>query len=160
PFKMTARPTEPLTHDDFRRMMTCLDLRKRDDVRVGAMLVVLRLGLRRGELLNLLVDDVLKLGGGPAILRRILKQRGRKRQRVLPIADPEAAALVIKYIRLEHGVAPARHAALFSTLGRHGLCERSPVTARAVDYWVRRTAHRAGIERRVTSHSFRHGCAT
>ncbi len=156
---MTARPTEPLTSDEFARMMGALDFRRKEDTRVGALLVILRLGLRRGELMNLRVQDVLKLAGGLALSVRTLKQK-RERTRVVPVANESAAKLLTKYLRQEHGSTPIPGAALFFTLGKHGTCVKQPITARAIAYWIARLRTRAGIEKRITAHSFRHGFAS
>ena len=157
---MPARPTEPLTGDEFGRMMACLDRRKRDDVRVGALLVVLRLGLRRGEVIGLRVRDVLSLDDGLALSVRTLKQRSRRpKHRVVPVTNPDAASLLAKYLKQSHAHSDPDEP-LFFTLGRHGPWERTELTPKAIDYWVKRLTARAGIEKRASAHSFRHGCAT
>jgi hypothetical protein len=63
---MPLRPTEPFTAAEVRCMRGALDLRRRSDVRTGALLVALCLGLRRGEVQRLTVADVIAVGGRPA----------------------------------------------------------------------------------------------
>ncbi len=158
---MPARPTEPITGDEFARIMARLDKRKREHVRVGALLVALRLGLRRGEIIALQLRDVIEVDGSICFSVRTLKQRQGKRPfRVVPISDAGAARLLRNYIEREFGRNPEPEAVLFRTLGKHGQCRVGGLTPRAVNYWVKRLSRLAGINKRVSAHSFRHGCAT
>jgi integrase/recombinase XerD len=158
---MPARPTEPVTGDEFARMMGCLDRRKREHARVGALLVALRVGLRRGEIIELQVRDVIAVDGSLCLSVRTLKQkRGKRLVRVVPIADDRSAHLLRAYMEREHGRDPMPESPLFRTLGKHGTCTVGDLTPRAVGYWVKRLAQHAGITKRVSAHSFRHGFAT
>lgn len=157
---MTLRPTEPIEPAELRRMRAVLDLRRRDDVRVGALLVVLSVGLRKGEVVKLTVGDVVEFEGVLCVNVRTLKQRGRRRERLVPLPSAEDTCVLRKYLAQEHGATHDTSSPLFSTLGRHGPWARRPITPDAVDYWVSELRRRAGITRRITSHSFRHGFAT
>jgi len=158
---MPARPTEPITGDEFARIIGRLDRRKREHIRVGALLVALRVGLRRGEIIALRVRDVIEVDGSVCFSVRTLKQRrGKRPLRVVPISDESAARLLRAYMDREFGRNPTPEAALFRTLGKHGECKVGELTPRAVNYWVKRLSQLAGIDKRVSAHSFRHGCAT
>jgi len=158
---MPLRPTEPFESSDIRRMMDVLDLRRRGDVRAGALLVALRLGLRRGEVQGLTVADVIVVGGTTCFSVETLKQRSaRKRQRLVPVASSEDAALLAKYVAQEHGGTPEPTAPLFQTAGTRYPFRKGSITPRAIAHVVKRLATRAGLDRRAHAHAFRHTFAT
>jgi len=157
---MTVRPTEPIEPDELRRMRQCLDRRRRDDVRVLAMLVALALGLRRGEVIGLNVGDLKTVSGVVCLVVRTLKQRGKRRERLIPVTDPEDAALLARYVRWEHGDGPDPESPLFMTSATRHPFRRTRLTEKAVAYRVKQLTDRAGIQKRVTPHSFRHGFGT
>lgn len=81
-------------------------------------------------------------------------------KRLVPITAPEDLDLLSKYVRQEHGPAPSPEAPLFRTLGKHYPFQIGPMTAKAIDYNLRQALQRAGITKRLTPHSFRHGFAS
>ncbi|MBI5487419.1 MAG: tyrosine-type recombinase/integrase [Deltaproteobacteria bacterium] len=154
-----ARPTEPATAEDLDAMLARLDLRRTDDNRVAAILAALAAGLRRGEVCGLNVADFRKHEDQPVLHVETLKRRDQRVKRLVPLS-PTQAATIAKYIRLEHGSDPEGSSPLFRTSGTRYPFRKDRLTARAVEYNIRRLRKRAGIERRLTAHSFRHGFAT
>lgn len=154
------RPTEPIERDELERLQAALDLRRRDDVRVGALLAVLSLGLRKHEVVQLAARDVVKVDGVLCLNVQTAKQRGKRRERLVPVPEATRANVLGKYWAQEHGSSREAERPLFFTLGRHGPYERSRITADTIDYWIAKLCRRAGVTRRITAHSFRHGFAT
>ena len=158
---MPLRPTEPFEVSEIRRMKSALDLRRRADVRSAALLVVLCLGLRRGEIQRLTVADVIVVAGTTCLSVETLKQRSvRKRQRLVPVTGATDAALLARYIRQEHGASPDSSSPLFRTAATRHPLRRGPITARAIDHAIKRVARRAELGRRSHAHAFRHAFAT
>jgi integrase/recombinase XerC len=157
---VTVRPTEPVEPDELSKMRGVLDRRRRDDVRMLAMLVPLALGLRRGEVIALNVGDLKTVAGVLSFRVRTLKQRGKKRERLAPVTDPDDAALLERYTRWEHGDEPDPGAPLYLTSATRHPFRRTRLTPKAVEHRLKRLAARAGIERRVHPHALRHGFAT
>jgi len=158
---MPLRPTEPFDVSEVCRMRAALDLRRRADVRTAALLVALCLGLRQGEIQRLTVADVIVVGGTTCLSVETLKQRSvRRRQRLVPIANVDDAALLGRYLRQEHGPSPERATMLFRTAGTRYPFKKGPITARAIDHAIKRLARRAELGRRAHAHAFRHAFAT
>lgn len=142
-------------------MRDALDLRRRADVRTGALFIALCLGLRRGEIQRLTVGDVLVVGPRTCLSVETLKQRAaRKQQRLVPLAGAEDQALLARYVRQEHGAEPDRNARLFRTAATRHPFKKGPITAKAIEHSIKRLACRAGIGRRAHAHAFRHAFAT
>lgn len=154
------RPTEPIEPEELQKLHRCLDLRRRDHVRAAALITVLGLGLRKHELVNLAIKDVVHVDGVLCLNVRTAKQRGKKRERLVPAAASLATSVLRKYVAQEHGRRPDPERPLFSTLGRHGPYQPARITPDAVDYWIAKLCREAGVSRRITAHSFRHGFAT
>ena len=157
---MAVRPTEMATKDEVEAMKAVLDLRRKDHVRLRALLAVLCCGLRKVEVRRLLTGDFRKIDGQWAITPRTAKQRKGEPQRVVPLADPDDIKALAKYIEQEHGGDPDPCTKLFWTAGTRHPFRKTPITDKFVAYHIQRLRELAGIERRVTSHSFRHGVAT
>jgi integrase len=139
-------------------MRSKLDHRRHDHVRLAALLVALDSGLRRGEICGLNVSDFRDHEGCPVLHVATLKRRGRVKRLVpLPPAD---AAVLKKFVRLEHGPAPTQEAPLFRTTGQRFPFRVCRLTPKAVAYNLARLLKAAGICKRLTAHSFRHGYAT
>lgn len=155
---MSIRPTEPATAADLRAMRAQLDLRRRDHVRVAAMLTVLGLGLRRGEVCALNVGDFRKHEGHPVLDVVTLKKR-RVSRRLVPVAESDAR-LLAKYVAQQHGTDADPGAALFVTCATYHPCTARRLTPKAVSYWVTKLRMDAGIDKRLTPHSLRHAFAT
>jgi len=135
-------------------MWGTLDLNDRDDVRVAALFILLREGLRKNEIVGLNWGD---LSAGVQTLRlrvRGTRQNGRE-ARVVSFEDPMQSAVLRSYLAFEHKETEYVDAPLFWTLGRHGTCRRVRITSHALSYWVTQLQRRAGISRRLSPHAFR-----
>jgi site-specific recombinase XerD len=153
------RPTENATKEDSDAMKAQLDRRRPDDVRTLVVLICLAYGLRRGEVCGLNVADFRTHEGHPVLHVETLKQRDRRVKRLVPIAA-EDAAILQKYVRQEHGTTPAATDPLILTAGARFPFRVGRLTARTIEYQLRRLRTAAGITKRLTAHSFRHGFAT
>lgn len=158
PMTSGIRPTEVATSEDVRAMRAKLDHRRREHIRLAAFLVALEAGLRRGEICALNVSDLRDHEGCPVLHVSTLKRRGRVK-RMVPLA-PDDAALLNKYVRQEHGPEPDPEAPLFRTTGQRFPFRVTRITPKAVAHCLARLFKAAGIHRRLTPHSFRHGFAT
>jgi len=154
---MTIRPTEPATLDDLRAIRETLDLRRKDDVRAAALIMVLRLGLRRGEICALNVGDVRKHQNQAVLYVKTLKRKN-KGDRLLPLSTGNEA-LIDKYLQQYHAAATLEDP-LFSTSAKHYPFKIRRATPKMISYWTEALKKRAGIEKRLTPHSFRHSFAT
>jgi site-specific recombinase XerD len=79
---------------------------------------------------------------------------------MIPVGQEDDAEVLAKYVRQEHGTMPDPKAPLFRTSGLHYPFHVGPLTAKALDYNLRLVLKRAGIKKRLTAHSFRHGFAS
>lgn len=158
---MSVRPTEPVEADELRALKGLPDRRSCTGTRVLALLIALAAGLRKGEVCGLRVGDLCQVQGQLCLRVQTLKQRGDKPVwRLVPVADGKDAGVLGRYVQQEHGAEPDPVAPLFRTSGKHYPFRKGPLTARAVDYTVKRLVARAGLTKRISPHSFRHGFAT
>lgn len=155
---MSVRPTELATAQDVAALRAPLDLRRRDHVRVTALLVALGVGLRRGEVCALNVGDFRTHESRPVLHVSTLKRRGEMK-RLVPLCASDAA-LVAKYVSQQHGRTPNPTAPLFVTSSLHYPFTTRRLTPKAVAYWITRLRRDARINKRLTPHSLRHGYAT
>jgi site-specific recombinase XerD len=146
-------PAEILTRDEIRALMRACGHRSNTAARNQALIVVLwRCGLRVAEALALMPKDVDLVLGTVAVLH------GKGDQRRIVGIDPEAAAVVGRWLE--------RRAAL-GLNGRHPLfctVARPMRGGKLWDSYVRERLHelgeKAGIEKRVHPHGLRHTHAT
>ena len=147
-----------LEADEVKRILALPKRNSREGLRDYAVLLVLcNTPLRKGELKNLKVGNLVE-NGLYAIEYEILKKRKSKQKlrRVrLPIPESVFATLQ-RYLKSEYKnekVLP--DLPLFRTLGKHGDCKKQALTAKAVDCIVKKYAQLSGIRKRITPHSFR-----
>lgn len=146
--KGTKLPPEPLEREEVNVLMTACSNRAPTGIRNRALLAVLWRGmLRINEALHLKPADFNATSG----TIRILKGKGRKARTVA--LNPEATALVTRWLdrRIKLGI--NNHRLLFCTLGGE------PIQDSYVRNMFPRLAHRAGILKRVHAHGLRHSGA-
>lgn len=149
-------PPEPLNADEVGRLLGACSRRGKCGVRNRAIIVVLwRCGLRIAEALALEVRDV-DLEAGTVTVRH---GKGDKR-RVVGI-DPTAAAVVERWLEMRRKLGvrhqardPRALAPLFCAVSRDVL--GNPVWDSYVREMLKELAAKAGIEKRVHPHGFRH----
>ena len=154
---------------EVQRIVGLPDRRTRDGMRDHAVLVLLaNTPLRKGEVVSLRRRNLVEQGEQRAIEYNVLKKRrkktGQTEQRTIvnrvPIVQ-EVSAAIAKYHHAEFGAASDNmDAPLFMTLGKHGRCRKGPITAKAVDFIIKKYARLSGIQKRITAHSFRASYAT
>jgi site-specific recombinase XerD len=154
-----VRPTETATREQIEKMKAQLDARKKEDVRILALLVALAAGLRAGEVRGLNVEDFKHHDGQPVLHVLTLKRRGKVVKRLVPLTTADAATLA-KYVGQQHAKQTDAKAPLFTTSAKHYPFLEQRLTSKAITYHLRRLREQAGIDRRLTAHSFRHGFAT
>ncbi|MBI4918092.1 MAG: tyrosine-type recombinase/integrase [Acidobacteria bacterium] len=126
---------------------------------MAAILVALAAGLRRGEICNLNVADFRTHEDHPVLHVETLKRRGERVKRLVPLT-PARAAIIVKWLSVRGRRNADPNAPLFLTSKKHYPFREVRATARTIEYQLRRLRSEAGISRRITAHSFRHGFAT
>ncbi len=153
-----SRPTEVADRGDVDAILGALDFRRRDHVRIGAIVVALASGLRRGEVCALRMEDF-AVQNGVRVLRVVTLKKAVEVMRNVPVSSA-GEALIAKYIKQEHGSEADAKAPLFRTTGtRHPFAVKQ-LTPKAVLCALRVALRVGGTEGRITPHSFRHGFAT
>lgn len=149
-----ARRAGPVSVDELSAMWATLDLADRDDLRVAALFIVLSVGLRKSEIVGLNFGDVSDDRGSLRLRVRGSRVNGSQ-ERTVSFETEAQQAVLRRYMSLEHRDTQYQDAPLLWTLGRHGTCRRVRITSHALSYWVSQLQRRAGIERRLSPHSFR-----
>ena len=150
--KLTRKIPTVLSVPEIDRMMLCMDQSKAAGVRDKAMLETLYgCGLRVSELIGLKLSDLyLELG-----FIRIANGKGNK-ERLAPINETAAKQILLyqNEIRKKMEIKPKCEDILF--LNRRG----SNISRISVYNIVKNLAKKAGIEKNVSPHTFRHSFAT
>jgi len=149
-----TRKAGPVSADELAKMWATLDLAERDDLRVAALFILLSAGLRKSEIVALNFGDLKDDCGALRLTVRGSRVNGGQARVVSFEADAKCAVLK-RYLSAEHRETQYHDAPLLWTLGRHGSCRRVRITSHALSYWVSQLQRRAGIERRLSPHSFR-----
>ncbi len=138
-----------LDDDDFTRLLDGCDCSRDVGLRDSAILTVLwRLGLRRGEVAGLKVDDVDWRRGEITI-------RGKgNRQELLPI-PVDVGEAIVRYLRDGHRRVPPDCRALFVQVR----APEGPMTPTGIGDVVARVCRRVGLPV-MGAHQLRHGTAT
>lgn len=132
-----------LTESEIERLFSVIDVSKPKGLRDYTMLyLMLMTGMRVSELLNLKVSDI----DFPNSYITIRMGKGRK-DRIIPLNKNVKEALYnyIKLVKPKNG--------LFDN-------ESSSKSRRGVLYVIRKYCKKAGIDKKVTPHTFRHTFAT
>lgn len=143
-------PAEVLSRDEIARLLAACSRRGAGGVRMRALIVLLyRTGLRISEALDLEVKDV-DLDYGTVT---VLRGKGKKRRTVG--IDPQAQAVLEQWLERRRALGLPRGGIVFCVITRGprlGGRQHSSVTREA----LKDLAERAGIEKRVHPHGFRH----
>jgi integrase/recombinase XerD len=145
-------PAEILTRDEVRRLIDACSRWVPSGLRNRALIVVMwRAGLRSAEALALELRDVDRDAGTITI------RHGKGNRRRVVGMDPEAFAVLDRWLETRRDLQPPRNAPIFCTItaGNIGRPVQAP-------YWreaIKKLAVKAGIEKRVHSHGLRHTCA-
>ena len=147
--RQTERPTEVLSAREIGRLLAALDgegwLDKRN---VAIVQLMVRAGLRVGEIVNLQVNDVSLSERKGEVVVKAAGGKGQK-ERIVPL--PKEARKALKtYLE----VRPDEGNYLF--VSRQG----NPIHSRDVQRLLRAAAQKAGVTKRVTPHTLRHTYAT
>jgi site-specific recombinase XerD len=138
-------PAEVYTADEVARLVKACSTRAKSGVRNRALITILyRGGLRISEALALLLKD-LDRGAGTV---RVLHGKGDK-SRTIGL-DDGAFAMIERWIDLRAGLNIGARSPIFCTLAGEPI---EPAYIRAL---LPRLAKKAGIEKRVHAHGFRH----
>jgi integrase/recombinase XerD len=149
----TKLPPETFTPDEANALLRACSRRYSTGIRNAALIVVLwRAGLRIHEALALKPKD-LDLERGTI---RVLHGKGDVDRTVG--LDPEACAMLTRWIERRASLgATARHALFCQiTRGRIG----RPISSSYIRHALPRLAAKAGVEKRVHAHGFRHTMAS
>jgi integrase/recombinase XerD len=145
-------PAEVLTPDEIMRLIAACARRGPSGLRNRALIVLLwRCGLRIGEALALAPKDVDPDRGAVTVLHG----KGNKRRTVG--VDPTALAIVQRWLECRAALGVPRSAPLFCTIAHDELGPPGrPLRSAYVRMMLKRLRDRAGIEKRVHPHGFRH----
>jgi integrase len=142
-------PAEVLTRDEVHRLLSACSRRGHAGLRNRALIVLLwRTGLRISEALALEVKDI-DLEGGTV---RVLHGKN-DRARTVGI-DAGALAILEDWMARRRELGVPRGAPVFCTITRPNI--GSPVYSSVVREMLKDLAVKAGIEKRVHPHGFRH----
>ena len=152
PVKPRGICKEILTEGEVNKILDRPDLSTFTGIRDRAVIEVFySTGIRLAELCSLSIYDADLQGG----MIRVNKGKGSK-QRVVPMGS-HAVKSLREYITKARPVFTRKDLAVNALfVDVHGL----PISSQAVRIMVKRTASLAGVERRVTPHTFRHTFAS
>jgi integrase len=154
PNKGMKLPAEPLSRAEVEQLMKACSTRGSAGIRDRALIVLLyRTGLRIAEALALVEKDV-DLEHGLVV---VLRGKGVKRRTVG--LDPTAAAVLERWLRRRRELAiprtwQGRPATIFCVITRPR--RGKPLHPSCVRESMKRLARRAGVDKRVHPHGFRH----
>jgi len=150
--KLKRKIPEILSYEEIQKMMTCIDLSLSHGVRNRAILEVLYAsGLRVSELINLQISNIFADIGFIRVIGKGDKER------IIPIGE-EALKHILLYRegvrRSQSNIGPESRDILF-------LNKRGGQLSRVMIFLiVKDIAQKAGIEKKVSPHTFRHSFAT
>lgn len=161
--------SDDLTMDELKTLLRLPDKREKVGFRDYAVLLTFcNTPMRVGELKRLTVGSMIDEGTKKFISYKALKKRKcrdkqtgeiKVKQRPywlkIPIATDVYSA-IIRYIQNEHKTGKIEHTQpLFMTTGIRGPYEKRPLTYNAAAGIIAKYLKKAGINKRVTPHSFR-----
>lgn len=147
-----------LSQSEVDALLKAPDGRTRQGKRAAAILAVMvRTGVRRGELCKLLLEDFTD-GPLPSLRVKTLKQKnGKEPYRTIPLGR-ETAQLIGKYLKAR-GEAARPLSPLFLTLRSYNGAPKA-ITHTALHRLLLKALDKAKISRRIRCHTFRHHFAT
>jgi integrase/recombinase XerD len=149
------QPTNVMSEADVVMLLEASDDDAPDIVRDRAILeLIYSTGLRRAEIAALDLTDI-DLADRTVIVRC---GKGSK-QRIVPMGDPAAEALV-RYLSIGRPSLLRRPGVVALFLNGKGTTAGLRIGIKSINEVTKRAAKRAGIERRVTPHTLRHSFAT
>lgn len=127
-----ALPKEP---GEVARLLATLDLKQRHDLRAAALLVLMRLGLRKREIVELDVSDVVTIGRLVCLAVKSRVRRAGSGDSFLPVAGANARILA-RYVASQHDDTAALSDPLFYNVenGRDDRLTR--ISNNAISYWL------------------------
>lgn len=138
-------PAEPLTATEIKMLLQSCSQRSSTGIRNRALLAMLyRTGIRISEALSIMPKDLDTQCGS----LRVLFGKG-KRSRVVGL-DAGALALLQVWLERRATLGITGRSPVFCTL------KGQPMKSGYVRNWLPRLARKAGVERRVHAHCFRH----
>jgi len=125
----------PKNREEVAILLTTLDPTQATDLRAAAMLVLLGLGLRKRELVQLDVSDVVLVGAVVCLSVKSRARRAKGQQTFLPVTGGDARVLR-RYVETQHEEAASLTAPLFYSI-EHGRIDRMRrITQSGISYWL------------------------
>lgn len=148
-------PAEPLTRDEVDRLLAACSPTSSAGIRNRALIVVIwRAGLRIAEAIALMPRDI-DLRAGTI---RVRHGKGDK-SRLVGI-DAQACAVIERWMERRRELGLTVSHPIFAVYSRgHGGAFGKPIYSSYVRDMLKRLARKAGVERRVHPHGFRHTMA-
>ena len=120
---------------EIELLRATLDLSRPNDLRAAALLLLLQLGLRKRELVELDISDVVQLGAVMCVRVKSRRQRDHGKQTFLPVIGTDARVLRAYLAQQQDEAAPAWSPLFYNV--EHGRADRlRRITANAVSYWL------------------------
>ncbi len=151
PKKPRRLPRTILAEDEVRKILAQPKLDTINGIRARALLEVLySTGIRLEELVNLSIFDCDLQGG-------LIRVKGKfSKDRVIPLGTHGVRFLKEYIMRIRPGLAKKNKTIKNLFISRRG----EPMSKQVIELMVRMYAKKAGIDKRVTPHTFRHTFAT
>ena len=120
---------------ELSALLATLNLKEPRDLRAAALLVMVRLGLRKREIFQLDVSDVVMIGRVACLAVRSRTRRGAAEASFLPLLGADSRVLGRYLAQQHHELAPLT-APLFYNV-EHGREDRlTRITVSAISYWL------------------------
>lgn len=125
----------PKDAEEIELLNATLDLAHLSDLRAAALLVMLGLGLRKRDVVQLDVADVVTVGAVVCVRVRSRRRGDEGEESFLPVIGPDARVLRA-YVADQHEQAAEPTSPLFYNI-EHGQADRlKRITANAISYWL------------------------
>jgi len=149
--------SDDLTEDEIQKILSIPDKRKRDELRDYAVLLAFcNTPMRKAELASLNLSNLVDEGKRQYLTYIGVKKRSKKKYWLQIQIEKKVYDGISRYVQSEYKDRPMlADDALFFTLGKHGPYEKRRITPRAIDKIVAKYKRKAGINKRITPHSFR-----